>query len=416
LGVFDQALVSGTSFLTMLAVGRLGGAQELGTFALAMSVVMVAAAFQDALVAIPFTIRRPRLPAERRAAHAGNTLVQVCLFGVLAGLVLATAVYLVSGQSAPRMLPLVVGIAATSVLLRQFARRYTFAEGTIGQSVVLDAGVSAVQLSALAVIFLGGWMSTTNALFALALASLLVPAVWLYRRSKSFRPRRALLTDDWQDHWRCGRWLLGGEMLSVSCGYATAWILALTMDRTAVGVFAACNVIMQISNPFSLGFGNVLEGRAARAFARGGPMALRTELVGAARWFIAVVGAVTVLAMWYGARFVELLYGPAYADQGQTIALLALASFAMACGIAASCGLRVMGRADLTFAACGLDLGILVSVALIFAPRFGLPAVAAGVLAGSLCGTLFRVWSLVRVGFEQHPRAEALDAVQWQNQ
>jgi O-antigen/teichoic acid export membrane protein len=191
------------------------------------------------------------------------------------------------------------------------------------------------------------------------------------------------------------------------------------MDRSAVGVFAACNIIAQLTNPFLLGVGNVLEGRAARALAAGGPKALR-EVVGSAfRLFTFVIGIVTILASLLGARLVELFYGGQYANQGEIIVLMACALLASAAGVAASCGLRVIGRADLTFAACAVDLVILVSVALALMPHFGICAVAVAVLCGSSTGSVFRVIAFDRI---TRARKRACNAalpsaeLRWENQ
>src|SRR4029079_5389264 len=87
LGVFDQGVVSATSFAMSLVIGRICGAHELGTFALAMSIVMLVTALHDALISIPFTILRPQIAPARQAVHAGNSIMQVGLLGGLALLV-----------------------------------------------------------------------------------------------------------------------------------------------------------------------------------------------------------------------------------------------------------------------------------------------------------------------------------------
>jgi O-antigen/teichoic acid export membrane protein len=404
LGIFDQGIVSGTSFVMTLVIGRLCGAQELGTFALAISIVMLITALHDALISIPFTILRPQNAPQLQAVHAGNSLIQVFLLGALVSIMcLAFSIVMILGfpERPLGLLSLLIATAVPAVLLRQFARRYLFATGAIIRAVVIDSGVAFVQLTAVAAMIALGWLSAPVGLVVLTTATTIVPVTWLILHRREFRPNRSSFISDVQRHWRRGRWLLGGEMLSVTCGYATIWILALTMDRTAAGVFAACNVIVQLTNPFLLGVGNVLEGRAARALADGGPRALREVVASAFRLFTFVIGIVTIFATLFGARLVELFYGSQYANRGQIIALMAFALLATASGIASSCGLRVIGRADLTFAACALDLTILVTVALVLAPHFGICAVAAAVLAGSTAGTIFRLIAFTLVSREK---------------
>jgi O-antigen/teichoic acid export membrane protein len=312
LGIIDQGIVSATSFAMSLAIGRICGAQELGTFALALSIVVLVTALHDALISIPFTILRPQTARPQQKIHAGNSLIQVLLLAALASsafLLIASLTSLRVPQHSLGLVCLLISIVIPAVLLRQFVRRYLFANGAIHRALVIDGGVAAVQLAAIAVMITLGLLSAPMALIVLAIASTVVSATWLTLHRREFLPSRFVFMRDIQRHWHCGRWLVGSEILSVACGYSTIWILALTMDRSAVGVFAACNIIAQLTNPFLLGVGNVLEGRVARALAAGGPKALR-ELVGSAfRLFTFVIGIVTILASLLGARLVELFYG-----------------------------------------------------------------------------------------------------------
>jgi len=421
LGIIDQGIVSGTSFAVSLSIGRLSGAQDLGTLALAVSIVVLVTALHDALISIPFTIFRPQIARELRSAHAGNSLIQVFVLGALASIA-CLLVSLIGITWFPERslgtLSMLVAVAIPPVLLRQFVRRYLFASGAILRAVVIDGAVSVIQLGALGVLAALQLLSAPFALSLWSAASCLVSVICLILWRHEFHPSALTFVADMRRHWQRGRWLVGSEMLSVTCGYTTIWILALTMNRAAVGVFAACCVIGQLANPFLLGVGNVLEGRAARAFAAGGPSALRMVIASAFRMFTIVIGIVTILAMLAGARFVEVLYGAEYAHQETIVSLMAFSLLATACGVAASCGLRVIGRADLTFAACALDLAILITVALVLARDFGVTAVALAVLAGSTAGTLFRITAFIRIcaiqqQTENTPAVQ--DAVRWEN-
>ena len=74
----DQSVYSGTNFLTTVLLGRLCGADELGTYSLAFTLLVLAAAAQESLVSTPYMIYAQR---RRRAAlrcYAGSTLVAAC--------------------------------------------------------------------------------------------------------------------------------------------------------------------------------------------------------------------------------------------------------------------------------------------------------------------------------------------------
>ena len=72
--LFDQVLVSGTSFVTTVLIGRVLGKGQLGLYVLVYSVVIVLLEVQNSFIASPYTIHSPRLDQLRQAQHTGNAL------------------------------------------------------------------------------------------------------------------------------------------------------------------------------------------------------------------------------------------------------------------------------------------------------------------------------------------------------
>src|SRR5947209_4562429 len=89
LAVLDQAVVSGTSFLTTILIGRWCGADELGIYSLGFTLLVTWGCVQESLVALPYTIRRHRLLRETQAEYAGSVLVHQGLLSALALVTLA---------------------------------------------------------------------------------------------------------------------------------------------------------------------------------------------------------------------------------------------------------------------------------------------------------------------------------------
>ena len=61
LALADQAVVSGTGFVTTIAIGRACGKPGLGIYALGMSIVLLAIAAQQSLISAAHTIFSVRL-------------------------------------------------------------------------------------------------------------------------------------------------------------------------------------------------------------------------------------------------------------------------------------------------------------------------------------------------------------------
>src|SRR5437764_12651004 len=74
LAVFDQAIVSGTSFLVMIAVGRFGGPAELGTYALVASSLALIFAAHESLIARPYAVQLHEAAYQRQATSPALTI------------------------------------------------------------------------------------------------------------------------------------------------------------------------------------------------------------------------------------------------------------------------------------------------------------------------------------------------------
>ena len=76
LALLDQAVVSGANFTIAVLVGRLCGLAELGAFALGGTILVFAAAVQEALIASPYTVFVQRLDGRTRGLYARSVLQQ----------------------------------------------------------------------------------------------------------------------------------------------------------------------------------------------------------------------------------------------------------------------------------------------------------------------------------------------------
>ena len=82
-GCADQAVVSLSSFATMVMVGRWTDSSQLGTYAIGLSVLALMLAAQEALVTRPYLINVHN-PVGTPAEHASNSLIQsLCLCLIL---------------------------------------------------------------------------------------------------------------------------------------------------------------------------------------------------------------------------------------------------------------------------------------------------------------------------------------------
>jgi O-antigen/teichoic acid export membrane protein len=399
LALADQAVVSGSNFLTTVLIGRWCGAEELGVYSLGFSLLVSWACVQESLIALPYTIYRHRSPEGTEAEFAGSVLVHQGMLSLLSLLVLAAAAGLASAGTVPGLAAVLWTLAGMIpfALLREFGRRFAFARLRMAQALLLDAAVAAVQLTGLVWLATVGALSATTGYAVIGVACAVPGAVWLYRGRGSFVVRWGKVRPAMRQSWALGRWLFVWQVTLSVQAYYVHWLVSWLVGTTATGVYAACMTVPLFANPLILGIANSLAPGAAEALNRGGFAELRrvvfqtTLLVGTAMVPFCVVVALS------GEQLMDLLYdGAQYEGQGQTVTVLTLSMLMIALGMPPSNGLMAAERPDVV---CKVSL-IVLGVSLVLVPGlvvwWGLAGAAYGFLAGNVAGSVWR-WVLFLV-------------------
>ena len=400
LAVLDQAVVSGTSFLTTVLVGRWCGAGELGVYALGFTLLVAWTCVQESLIALPYTIYRHRPPTrqgdgtDEGAAYAGSVLAHQGLLSALACLMLAATAVVLSSEAAVSGLGTVTWVLAVVTpfaLFREFGRRFAFAHLRIGAALVLDLSVAVLQLAGLICLAASGELSAATAYAAVGLACALTGAVWLYRARASFVIRWSDVRPAMRQSWSLGKWLFASQLTLSVQAYFIHWLLAWVVGATATGVYAACMTVVLFANPLFLGISNSLAPKAAKAFSDGGGAEL-WRVVFQTTWLLGTAMAIFCAAVFLaGEHVLGLLYqGGQYAGHGHTVAILALAMLASALGMPASNGLAAMERPRLIFVSGLLPVGLSVLLVPFLVAEWGVIGAAYGFLAGNVAGSVGR--------------------------
>src|SRR5262245_21742252 len=152
LSIFDQAIFSGTSFLTAALIGRLTSPDQLGLYYLVLSVVLIIAGVQENLVAAPYSVYSKRREGRELTEYAGSMWAHYLIVSLLAVIALTIAIPVLSTEGQSRIAPGLWAVVAVGPMLmfRQWIRRFTFVSANLRSAVVLDATVAVLQLSGIA--------------------------------------------------------------------------------------------------------------------------------------------------------------------------------------------------------------------------------------------------------------------------
>ena len=399
LAIFDQAIVSGVNFLTAIAVGRICGVSEFGVYSLAFTILILLATAQEALVLSPYTVYCGRLNDRRQIDYAGSALVQYAAVVLIATCVLLiiAGCLAVSELTTASTIALILAVIVPFTLLREFARRWSFAHLRIGEAVILDATMAGIQLIGLAVLVITQQLTAVSALVLIGIAGAVSGGAWFCVRRKRFRLRRKRLRLDALKNLRLGRWMLASRMTSVVHGNCVHWLLAWLIGVAATGGFAACYTIMAAFNPILMGIGSLLAPQTAQAFADGGRPQLRHVVWRATVLVTAGTAVFTGILTIFGGKILVLVFGPEFSELGPTLAVLAFALLASIVGMGPDNGLRAIERPDVNFVASLIGLGVSVIAAGVMIPWWGILGGAGGLLIGTFIAAGVRCFVFARI-------------------
>lgn len=163
LALVDQAAVSGARLAASVLVGRALGADGLGTYTLAFTLIVLAETLLESLVTIPYTVFSQR--ENVRPGTLGNAFAQAMgLSGLVVVAVAAGGAWaLMAGNEALGVVLLVVALLMPVRLALEFARRVAFAEHRVGTALALDVAMATTLVGGLAVALWSGRLTVVAA-------------------------------------------------------------------------------------------------------------------------------------------------------------------------------------------------------------------------------------------------------------
>ena len=417
LALADQTIVSGASFLTTVMIGRSCLPSELGVYSMGVSLVLSWLGIQETLISLPYTVQRHR-PLGSPAKHAGSSLTLSGLLSALAIVVMAvTALGLSAGNTAPELVAVTLALAAVMpfLLLREFGRGFAFAHLHMGQALMLDLAVAAMQVAGIGVLAWTGQLSAVTAFAAIGAACALAGFLWLYLARERFVMRGGQLRKTMQQSWSLGKWLFANLLTLLMQGHITYWLLAWVVGTTATGVYAACMSVALFANPLLMGLGNILGPKTALAFEEGGGARLQHQVIRDSLTLALAMTLFCLVVLLVGDDVILLLYhDKEYEGQGHTITVLALALLVMAVGMPTTAALTSIGRPREVFWTGSFGLVVTVVLSWFLVIEWGVQGAAYGFLAGNAARSTARWLAFLalvpRANPEPDPMRMDLDA------
>jgi O-antigen/teichoic acid export membrane protein len=393
LALVDQAVVSATSFLTIVVLARYANATELGAYSFVLSLAAAILLVQESLILTPYSIYSRRDDAAGRAQDSANLALAA---GLTLMTVAAALAYLVGarafgageqGTEVARSL----AILAPGALLREFVKRMDLVHLRMRRVLAFDVAYAGLAGAMLAATVYFERVTSTSVSACLGAAGGFLFCVWLFLKSDGERLDFERLRATLVENLRVGGWYLISQTAALVREWITFWLLFAFEGAAATGVFAACTSIVAFGNPILYGLSNILPGRSAQAWTAGGGAALKKQVAVDAALLGAALGVLCLALALAGGRLLEVFFSaPEYQANSSIMLLLALSSLATGLGLPVSRGLAIMEkpRAVVMSSVAGTIMTVAAVLGLMLV--WGVFGAALGLFIGNALGTAFR--------------------------
>ena len=380
--LLDQGVVSVSSFLAMVLVGRACGDRELGTYGVAYTLMWLSASIPYTLIWIPYTNRAPLLIDSRRIQYTKNVAIHVVCFCALMTLPTALVVWTLSNGS--MKLWLGIYLFVVGMTLREHVRRVKIANLEFHRLLAVDLPVAFLQLFALGLAAMREILNVESALSILGAISML-PFLIEGVAFEPMRWHRQSVFRDFQRNWKVGRWLVGSSLIGASCDSVYRFMIVQLLGIAQFGQFTAAFSLPMFANPVVMTCGNYLRVILARDWIEGGTRRIRERLHRSIFLFgflgVLMFGTVAFLGE-FGAEFA---FGSKYRGLGLLISTLCAALWISMVTVPSEVVLTVIGRGRTLIYTTLLRLLIMIVAGFPLIYFLGLIGGAMALAVGFLC-------------------------------
>jgi O-antigen/teichoic acid export membrane protein len=399
LTLVDQSIVSGTSLLIGIIIGRTCGKEQFGLYTLGISIIGLIIIFQESIIWSPYAVFSPSLSGTASFRYTGSSFLHQVALSVIAMMVLAGAGLYLSGAGVGGGLGAVIWmllVVSLFITFRGYVRQVFFARLQMKAAAVMDGSVALVLLSGIGLLAYLGKLSVSRAFAVIGVGCALAGMAWVLwaRESLIFLIKQAIL--DLRLNWSLGKWIVGANLVVFLSSQLSVWLLIFFHGTAAVGTFAACQGIVAIANPFLVGSGFFLKAQTAHVFTKDGIDKLRSLVIRSTLVIALGMGLFFVAILVAGDRLLSFVYGTEFGGHHLILAILGLGALVDALEHGIYYGLMAMKKSDLNFKINLLRVAVMLTIGSWLVKTMGLLGAAMGLLLADAAALSTQGWLFVR--------------------
>ena len=306
---FDQAMVSGGSFLLTIMLGRALGPEAFGTFSLGWMGVLFVSSLQQAFILSPL-LSLFAGQSEGYLVRLARLQLVIAFLTLFLGVMVVWANIALGKTLAFGELIFPIALASLGHQLYDFRRKSLMVLQKVTRLQRLDAIVVSTQLLLAAGTIFTDLLSPVNALFLLAFSysiTSLIPVCLMAIKPDPAQTQNVLVI-----HWNYGRWLGATALLQWFNGNFFILAGGAILGTAAMGAIRMAQTITGALNVFLLTLENFVPVRAAQTMRTEGLSAMRKYLqtigVKTALLFFPLLATLALTAPWV----IDLAFGASY--------------------------------------------------------------------------------------------------------
>ena len=339
-GVFDQALVSGVNFLTIILLARSLAPGDFGYFVLAFTILQTAGTLQASLITRPHNVLGAVRHGREYADYSTTAAtVQVGFAGALALIALVAAGLAYAAGFSQAVLLLALAPALFAWQLQELGRRMLYTEGRLAASFANDVLSYGGQAFALVLLWQLDLLTGARALLTLAAAFALgaVVVAWQLRSTLSGKLERSALSAN----WHFGKWLGVAEVGQWFSTQFYIYLAAAVIGAVASAALKAAQTLLGPISVFLTFVTSYLPIVLARELESSG--SIRGKVRRSLAAILPVVVPYCVVIGLLAEPALELVYGSEYGQYAEVVQLFALYYVVLAFSTVAIAALSARG-------------------------------------------------------------------------
>ncbi len=315
--LFDQAIVSGTNFLTGIILARALGFKAYGVFTLLWFLVLFLYTLYESFFAtslMTLTSYQLEKMTERRYYGCQRTFAMaLAILAALVSVVALVGIHLfdASVDIMPYALPLVLSVLG--YLLQDSTRRLFFVRRQVVCAVCIDTLRYGSQLAVLILFLMLGTLTIEKALWVIAICALVSYGLfWFMLPLPSWH--WSTLSIIATKNWHFAKWLMGAGILQWFSSNLLIILSGSMLGAFAVGLLRAMQNIVAVLYVILQGLDNFIPARAVQAFRQSGFAAMERFIGKAALGMLAIFLIIAIPCLVMPDQVLHWIYGHAYHD------------------------------------------------------------------------------------------------------